>query len=894
MARQLKHLILAGAAAALMAAQGFTAGAAERPAATFTQPPSAARLKNGSVRIEFAVDRETDVAVTVLGASNRVLRHLGAGVLGANAPEPFKPGTLRQSLVWDGRDDRGVPCAAANIRVGLGTHAVFERVIGRRQDWLAPIHALATGPSGELFVFWDGGICVLDRHGTYKRQIVPAPAGMPADRLQGLKPVTLADGSVYFSDDYQLPGKKKYIGSMALTPQGQLLLPSPGSYPRRLARIGIDGSVAAAAFDTRLTQLADVGYLYLAASPDGKYLYVSGAEAGYRGDDARVTSYRQAVYRLKLDGRGPAEIWIGEDENYGQPGAFLHHPKGVATDREGRIYVCNYGADNIAVYTPGGGFLRRIDVKHPQQVAVHPASGKLYVLAGEEQGYTKYGYNFEPTLLNARLARFDAAGRQECVMELDMPHVRTGTTRPGGSCQMRFAADFSAKEAVLWLGVALPHPRECTWTLARVEEHPGGFGKPVALAPLPNDALIDPPIQLALDRTRDILYAHDGANKPHQSRLLRFSGDGRPLPPLLLKDADGQGEPWFFSEIAIGPDGDLFALAWKGLWNGATGTRLTRFSPDGLRLPMGDGPDGYLLLNVYKGSRGDSSRGFTVAPDGDIYALYYDEKRPPENRQSWEHGWSMNTAVARFSPEGKPRDMHVVAYLRSSAQGLRVDRNGAIYVGETMLPLGAALPADLARAMPDPLGREYPARFEDGRFDPTLRFMGTVIKFPAAGGRVEGVAEDDRTEATPARPAGDVWRPASSAQWTIRNNRRLRLTGAEWQFHGFSPIPAEYQGVTHVEHCICRGGRFDLDEFGRVYVPDNRRHRVTILDGAGNVVGRFGCYGNQDSAGPEIGLADPWWIAAAADRVYVGDGYARRIVKVRLASSVEAACAILP
>mgnify|MGYP001011294901 FL=1 len=141
------------------------------------------------------------------------------------------------------------------------------------------------------------------------------------------------------------------------------------------------------------------------------------------------------------------------------------------------------------------------------------------------------------------------------------------------------------------------------------------------------------------------------------------------------------------------------------------------------------------------------------------------------------------------------------------------------------------------------------------------------------------------------RSAVDVWRPAPALQWTLFRNHRLRVTGAEWQFHGFSPIPGEYQGVTHVEHCICRGGRFDLDEYGRVFVPDNLRHRVTVLDGGGNVVARFGAYGNLDSVGPEIGLADPWWVAAAADRVYVGDGWARRIVKVRLKPAVEATCA---
>ena len=91
---------------------------------------------------------------------------------------------------------------------------------------------------------------------------------------------------------------------------------------------------------------------------------------------------------------------------------------------------------------------------------------------------------------------------------------------------------------------------------------------------------------------------------------------------------------------------------------------------------------------------------------------------------------------------------------------------------------------------------------------------------------------------------------------------------------------------------MCRGARFDLDEFGRVFVPDVLRRRVTVLDGAGNVVLRFGRPGNRDSAGPEIGLAGPWWLAAASDRVYVGDASACRIVKVRLAPSVSASCGV--
>ena len=50
-----------------------------------------------------------------------------------------------------------------------------------------------------------------------------------------------------------------------------------------------------------------ISELTLAASPDGKTVYMSGAEAGYKGDDAPKVVYRQSVYRLRLDSKGPAD-----------------------------------------------------------------------------------------------------------------------------------------------------------------------------------------------------------------------------------------------------------------------------------------------------------------------------------------------------------------------------------------------------------------------------------------------------------------------------------------------------------------------------------------------------------------------------------------------------------
>ncbi len=847
-----------------------------RARARFAAVPAAVAEGEG-VKITFAAAAPTDCAVWILDEKGEKVRHLAAGMLGGDAPPPLAAKSLKQSLVWDGRDDRGRPVAKGKytVKVGLGTQARFDRVIGQAQQWLGNIRGLAVGPRGKVYAYSGRGICVLDRDGKYLRQIAPAPLGFPVRKLPGLKPVKLADGTTYFQRGYAFPGN--FVGSMAITRQGLLLLPGPARYARKLTKIGIDGSVPADAFDTRLTALSDIGFLHLAASPDGKTVYMAGAEAGYKGDDARKVVYRQVVYRLRLDSAGPAEVFTGDDENSGGPGFSVSKPKGLACDAKGNLYVCNHKGDNIAVYNPAGGLLKAFKIDGPQLVAVNSRTGQVYCLAGREKGYTKYGYNYPATMYEARLVRFGADGKVELSHTFDHAWVRNKKSRPGPCYRLTMAADFSGKRPVIWVGVAYPGASWSNWNLLRIEDEGKAFSKPKEITPKPTGKLGRGPLQMVLDRKRDLLYYNAG------NKLARYTGEGKWLPSLKFTDPKS-GKRFYLCEAGLDPDGNICALVY-GQWK-YRNARVVRFTPEGKWLPFAKAPQGVPVAHPMKGGGGGTTRGFTVAPNGDMYAMYYDDKYPGKAKLApWDRAFGLRVAVAHISPQGEIKTPRLIAHLRAGGNCVRADRAGNVYVADNFMPLGVTFPRDFVGALPDPLRRIYPARLADGSFDPLLRNMGSVIKFGPAGGRVAGLPA--RTRARRARrPAGDLWKPVPQTQWVLHNNNKLKVTGAKWQYHGISPIPAQYQGVTHVERCVCRGGRFDLDEFGRVFLPDALRKRVTVLDGAGNVVLRFGRRGNLDSAGPEIAFSNPWWLAAASDRAYVGDASDWRIVKVRLAPSV--------
>jgi hypothetical protein len=86
--------------------------------------------------------------------------------------------------------------------------------------------------------------------------------------------------------------------------------------------------------------------------------------------------------------------------------------------------------------------------------------------------------------------------------------------------------------------------------------------------------------------------------------------------------------------------------------------------------------------------------------------------------------------------------------------------------------------------------------------------------------------------------------------------------------------------------CVCTKPRFDVDGFGRLYIPDAITFKVQVVDNSGNQIVRFGGYGNFDCQGPkskepkpEIPMGWPVTAGASDKYIYVGDCLNHRVVR---------------
>jgi hypothetical protein len=103
--------------------------------------------------------------------------------------------------------------------------------------------------------------------------------------------------------------------------------------------------------------------------------------------------------------------------------------------------------------------------------------------------------------------------------------------------------------------------------------------------------------------------------------------------------------------------------------------------------------------------------------------------------------------------------------------------------------------------------------------------------------------------------------------------------------------------------CTCKGSRFDLDEYGRLYLPGGYDGNVIVLDNAGNTILNLATSvpASPQDAVNKIVLGVPTTVSATRKALYVFDSYNHKVDRIgirfadrRTVSAVYSGAAMVP
>lgn len=828
----------------------MVAATAAHAAPTFTQKPTVSK-KGAGATVTFGISEKTDVEVAILDAKGQVVRHLAAGVLGADtpAPPPLKPG-LSQSLTWDGKGDYGLPVLkpdtrhatpfSLRVRAGMGVrlekivggdpYAFYSKQSGQGDHFQWSLVGLEAKSDGNVYVmgntiFYGGQVIrQYDAAGNYIKTVFPPPAGKPIEEIQGWGINVRADGSFTLRNNNGWQSSwmgstpiaanyGKIVASLVPAPEKEKLALRIGS---RFISVKTDGTLKACKPEPLFgnTNLPEGGRLrgpcYTALSPDREHLYVSGLHSFKRKRSyGRIESVDKTgfwrdgqVWELDLATRKMSVFFALDEKKVigdmkARAGAIgdmnYINPgaafHGVAADAAGRVFVCDRQSKRIVVLDKDGRLIRELPVEYPDAIGVSPKSKALYVT-------TRHG---------------DYSGRGELKL-------------------LKFndwSKDTTPALTLLLTGGIAKFPQE---SLLTVVEHKGQVLVWVAYTTLPVRIYRDTGAGLELfkdfyesgtkqrcldlqhmqvDQETEDVYVDDGAGW-----AFRITDWENPQFQPCMDSATKK--PLAASSLAVDSRNRYLYAHYHH-----TGS-ARRYKMDGkLLTPAPVGASGNTVTTRIIcgwGFSGLRERGMAASPDGGLATL---GSVPGTGQRHTDYGGYLN--FWEFEKAKAPWQGVFFKSLGKSpnAGGVRFDPRGNLYVGINNGNV-KNVPAGYTR---DPTYRRVTAR---------------IYKFAPTG----------------SLKSGTLFPTAPSAPAKI------------YDVH-YSPMPRAYHTP-----------RFGVDGWGRVYYPNGVRSRVSVIDNEGNRILSFGTWGNRDSMGGlkgdtvptrDIPMACPNSVDATDDYVYVSD-----------------------
>jgi len=868
------------------------AAADEATTPVFTRQP-AAKSVGGKVRIAFAVDRKTDVAVFIENAKGEIVRHLVAGVLGQNPPAPLTRG-LSQSIEWDGKADYSRPAGPGpfTVRVAIGMNVKYDKVAVRDENALNHIKGLAVGPDGTVYVLdapggaWKGEqIIAFGRDGKYRRGVMPFPVNLKMEQVKALgafelrgRPTPMVEHSyLQLFTGVRCPRKT----GMAVTPDGKAVLRLTGGRKGaalHIAAVAPDGSAPWERPSTAplLVQThggkesADnwTGQPAIAVSPDGRWAYVAGLVN-------RKKKPYTAVFRVSLPARALAVRFFGDAGKAGKDKALLGGtPQGLACDGQGNLLISDTANDRVVVAKEANGsYVAEFAAAAPGPLAVDPKTGAVYVTSGRR---------------TVSVAKYSGWKDAEKVAEISFRVRGNGTYVMG--------LDANAPKPIVWIGTD-------GGKLVRMEDLGAKFGDAVQVSS--TSGASGHFLDMSVDRFRPDREIYWRGN---DAFWYRYHENTDKLTKVLTAQngqvGNGGGGG---SQIMSGPDGNIYVLSYP--------YHMRKLDRDAK--PIGFTEGGYPDMALAKYGRMEKPKPkkggmwvpvnmteikhtLGIRADGNVFVFHPlgSGGRPPK-------------ALHMYSPTGRQLTSDPIIWkVSDGCVGPRFDAAGNIYVAEIVNPGKRAYPEEFEKIFGEiKMGKTRPS----GVQDVIANMYGSIVKFSPRGGMIHYRGKD-WPNPFKGQPKLDGLSTIDAAFYARSRQQPVKITGAEWLSFGYSHV--------EVASCICETTRFDVDEFGRVFYPDLCLYQVRVVDTNGNPILEFGGYGNTESMGPDSPVVDPktgkvrprrkgdseglkspfaepeiafaWLVGVlATDKyVYTGDSINRRMLRCRIMYAAEATCAV--
>jgi hypothetical protein len=181
------------------------------------------------------------------------------------------------------------------------------------------------------------------------------------------------------------------------------------------------------------------------------------------------------------------------------------------------------------------------------------------------------------------------------------------------------------------------------------------------------------------------------------------------------------------------------------------------------------------------------SRGHAAAPNGNLYVLHY-----TIFRGGLDAGPNLVGAVSEVDPAGNVlrKEFLKTPGMAYVSGGIKVDKDNNIYVGARIKPM----------LMPPLVQQKLAAAGEPNDLLTTgwwaMQMYGSLVKYDNTG-------------------------------------------KLQWLYYGMSP---QFTHATYPNGpaCCCKVSRFDVDRFGRVFLPDVFQYSMVVLDNSGNEIKRVG------------------------------------------------------